>query len=164
MIRSVLLLLAVLSSSIVVAQEELWQLVGQARLKVLFWPVYDSRLYSLDGAYHDGQRPLRLEIRYLRDIAAAELVENTQNEWQRLPPVPAQSEQWLQQLAQMWPDVSAGDVLDLQVGAHGRSAFRVNGQLLGVVDDPDFGQYFLSIWLSPQTSRPDLRLALIGEE
>jgi len=162
--RSALALLMVLASIVATATEESWQLVGEARLKVLFWPVYDSRLYSLDGGFQQGQRPLRLEIRYLREVAAADLVENTQKEWRRLGGVPPQSEQWLQQLAQMWPDVVAGDVLELQVDASGLSIFRVNGQWLGAVEDSEFGKHFLNIWLSPETSRPDLRLALIGED
>jgi hypothetical protein len=37
-----------------------FQLVGEARLKVLFWPVYDSRLFTADGSYDDGKRPMRL--------------------------------------------------------------------------------------------------------
>ena len=36
------------------------------------------------------------------------------------------------------------------------------GQTLGGIEDPDFGRHFLNIWLSPDTSRPELRLALIG--
>ena len=63
------------------AQAEQLQLVGKARLEVLFWSIYDSRLYTADGSYTDGQRPLRLELEYLRDIEAADLVEQTRNEW-----------------------------------------------------------------------------------
>ena len=44
------------------------ELVGSARLQVLFWPVYDSRLYATDGRYTPDKLPLRLEIEYLRDV------------------------------------------------------------------------------------------------
>jgi hypothetical protein len=44
----------------------------------------------------------------------------------------------------------------------GRSTFFVNGQSIGVIENPEFGRHFLNIWLSPDTSRPELRLALIG--
>jgi hypothetical protein len=162
MIRSALTLLAVLYCLPLAAEEKPWQLVGEAQLKVLFWPVYDSRLYSADGSYREGQLPLRLQIHYLRDVAASDLVENTQTEWERLPDVPPDSEQWLQRLSKMWPDVRVDDVLELQVDAQGRSTFLVNGQTLGGIEDPDFGRHFLNIWLSPDTSRPELRLALIG--
>ncbi len=60
------------------------QLVGSARLKVLFWSVYDSRLYSEDGRYDPGKRPLRLEIEYLRDIPVDQLLQRTAQEWQTI--------------------------------------------------------------------------------
>jgi hypothetical protein len=162
MTRSALALVALLCCFPLSADDGPWRLVGQAQLKVLFWPVYDSRLYSVDGAYREGQRPLRLQIHYLRDVAASDLVENTQSEWQHLPDSPPESEQWLQRLSKMWPDVQVDDVLEVQLDDQGRSTFFVNGQSIGVIENPEFGRHFLNIWLSPDTSRPELRLALIG--
>ncbi len=93
-----LVLLALLVPAMVRADAGDLQMVGQARLEVLWWPVYDSRLYSPGGIYVEGTRPLRLEIQYLRDIQAQDLIENTRKEWQRLGLVGAQ-QQWLQELA-----------------------------------------------------------------
>jgi len=144
------------------AQAEQLQLVGQARLEVLFWSIYDSRLYTADGRYSDGQRPLRLELEYLRDIEAADLVEQTRNEWQHLQLRADGKELWLQDLARLWPDVREDDVLALEMSESGRSTFLLNGKPLGSIDDPQFGPSFLAIWLSPDTSRPELRRSLIG--
>ncbi len=144
------------------AQAEQLQLVGQARLEVLFWSIYDSRLYTADGSYTDGQRPLRLELEYLRDIEAADLVEHTRNEWQHLQLRAQEKELWLQELARLWPDVREDDVLALEMSESGRSTFLLNGKPLGSIDDPQFGPSFLAIWLSPDTSRPELRRSLIG--
>lgn len=144
------------------AQAEQLQLVGQARLEVLFWSIYDSRLYTADGRYSDGQRPLRLELEYLRDIEAADLVEQTRNEWQHLQLRADEKELWLQELARLWPDVREDDVLALEMSESGRSTFLLNGKPLGSIDDPQFGPSFLAIWLSPDTSRPELRRSLIG--
>jgi len=144
------------------AQAEQLQLVGQARLEVLFWSIYDSRLYTADGSYSDGQRPLRLELEYLRDIEAADLVEHTRNEWQHLQLRADEKDLWLQELARLWPDVREDDVLALEMSESGRSTFLLNGKPLGSIDDPQFGPSFLAIWLSPDTSRPELRRSLIG--
>jgi hypothetical protein len=62
----------------------------------------------------------------------------------------------------MWPDVREDDVLALEMSASGRSTFLLNGKPLGSIDDPEFGPSFLAIWLSPDTSRPELRRLLIG--
>lgn len=139
------------------------QLVGQARLKFLFWSVYDSRLLSEDGQYREGQRPLRLEIEYLLDIQADQLVERTASEWRAQGLRHVHQRQWLQTLSAIWPDIRERDVIALQLDAQGRSTFYHNGQQLGVLEDPDFGQQFLDIWLSPNTTRPELRLALTGQ-
>ena len=162
MTRRVFFLLALWVSVSVSAGENSLQMVGQARLTFMFWPIYDSRLYSPDGSFREGQRPLRLEIQYLRDITASELVVQTRNEWERLQPLSADEQLWLTSLSRMWPDVSENDVLALELDEGGGSTFLLNGQRLGGIDDPAFGSRFLGIWLSPDTSRPQLRRSLIG--
>ncbi len=164
MIRCALFFSALLLGGLVRAEGGALQMVGQARLNVLFWPVYDSRLYSPDGSYSEATRPLRLEIEYLRDVAAQDLVANTRREWQRLGTGAAEQEQWLASLERLWPDVGENDVLALVVDGQDKSTFLLNGRTLGTIDDPAFGPRFLAIWLSPDTSRPELRLALLGRE
>lgn len=138
------------------------QMVGEARLSVMFWSVYDSRLYSEDGGYRPNQRPLRLEIEYLRDISSTALVDRTGEEWDHLNLSHERKPAWLQELRGLWPDVSKNDVLTLDVDERNRSTFLLNGEPLGVIEDEAFGEHFLAIWLSPDTSRPALRKALIG--
>lgn len=138
------------------------QLVGEAELKVLFWPVYHSRLYTADGRYDSDQRPVRLEIQYLRTIDADDLVSRTALEWQQQDLTHERQQQWLDTLARLWPDVNENDVLTLELDENDRSTFYFNGELLGTLADRDFGTHFLGIWLSPQTSRPELRAQLIG--
>ncbi len=164
--RFSLILLALLGSAVVqagaLAGETRLQLVGEARLEVLFWSIYDSRLYSADGSYTEGQRPLRLELQYLRDVEGSDLVEHTHNEWQHLQLRSESKAAWLEQLARMWPDVRENDVLAMEIGESGLSTFTLNGEALGSISDPEFGPSFLAIWLSPDTSQPGLRRTLIG--
>jgi hypothetical protein len=93
--RYILLVLALLLCSEVGASAGRLHMVGQARLEFMIWPVYDSRLYSVDGNYQEGQLPLRLEIQYLRDVDAKDLVKHTQSEWQRQGLSHASAQQWL---------------------------------------------------------------------
>ncbi len=138
------------------------QLVGEGRLKVLFWSVYDSRLYTADGAYLEGQRPLRLDIEYLMNVDSSDLVARTRQEWQFQNLRHPGQRQWLDRLGAMWPDVKEGDVLSLQVDQREHSSFLLNGELLGRIEDEAFTRQFLAIWLAPETSQPELRLALTG--
>jgi hypothetical protein len=139
------------------------ELVGEARLKVLFWPVYESRLYSTNGSYQSGQRPLRLEIRYLMNIDSDDLVERTAAEWQAQQRYHPNQAQWLKTLSQIWPDVRENDVIALELREDRSSEFYVNGRPAGTIPDPLFGQQFLDIWLSPDTTRPQLRAQLLGQ-
>ncbi|MGP1684941.1 MAG: hypothetical protein ACTS8S_21670 [Giesbergeria sp.] len=40
--------------------------------------------------------------------------------------------------------------------------FLFNGQAHGQIDDPLFARLFFGIWLSPQSSEPTLRAALLA--
>ena len=144
------------------AQPSALQMVGEARLKVLFWSVYDSRLYTADGNYQAGERPVRLDIQYLINIDSDDLVARTASEWEAQQRSHERQEQWLQVLSGLWPDVSENDTISLEIQEDNRAVFYRNGELLGSLDDPDFGQYFLDIWLSPQTTRPQMRERLLG--
>lgn len=136
--------------------------VGEARLKVMLWSVYDSRLYAPGGEYQRGTRPLKLEIEYLRDIRAEDLVERTGKEWGSLGLRHERRDEWMNRLRSLWPDISKDDVLTLELDADSHATFYHNGEHLGSIDDSAFGQHFIDIWLSPKTSRPEIRLALIG--
>ncbi|WP_439101415.1 chalcone isomerase family protein [Congregibacter sp.] len=136
--------------------------VGEARLKFLLWSVYDSRLYTPTGQYQDGIRPLKLEIEYLLDVKADALVERTQTEWNKMGREHPRQDQWRQELASIWTDIDSGDVLSLELDNENRSTFRRNGELLGHIEDPEFGQQFVDIWLSEDCTRPEIRASLLG--
>lgn len=136
---------------------------GAARLKVLFWDIYESSLYTPDGTWSEGVRPLRLDIRYLRAISALDLVKQTGKEWAEQGKSSPQHLVWQGELLSIWPDVTEGDVISLAIDPSGVSTFLFNGDAIGTIGDPQFGEDFAGIWLSPDTTRPALRRQLIGE-
>lgn len=138
--------------------------VGEARLKVMFWSIYDSRLYTPSGQYVEGERPLRLEIDYRRDVSTQALVDNTRKEWSAMGRTHPRRDQWLATLSELWPDIKENDVLRLELDADGVSTFTHNDDLLGRIEDPEFGQQFVDIWLSEDCTRPALRTALLGKD
>lgn len=136
--------------------------VGAATLKVLFWTIYDSELYSPDGEFSGVEPGLVLAITYRRNIRSNDLVARTSQEWRKLGLPDQDHETWLQQLAALWPDVSKGDSLVLEVDEDLGSRFYRNDDFLGEVKDTDFTRQFLAIWLSRDSSYPDLRDQLLG--
>ena len=140
---------------------DVWPLVGEARLKVLIWEVYDSALFTPSGRWQ-GYAPYRLSLHYLRNIPAAKLVEETEKAWREQGMYPPRLNEWLGLLGDLWPDIIEGDNLVFGLNELGDSAFWFNGSPLGSIEDRDFGPLFGGIWLDPDTPRPELRAQLIG--
>ena len=140
-----------------------WPLVGEARLKVLLWKVYDSALYTPSGRWL-GAGPYQLSLTYLRDIPVEQLVKETRKAWDEQNRMHPEQENWLRALAEMWPDISTGDHLVFGVGAGDQNQFWFNGRSLGGIDHPDFAVFFGGIWLGEDSPRPALRARLIGEQ
>lgn len=143
---------------------ESYQVVGEAKLTVLLWDVYRSKLLTPSGSYRPGDTPYELEITYLRDIEAADLVKQTAKEWREQGLSDDRHDSWLQQLGEIWPNVRDGDTLTLSVADNGNATFLFNKEVIGFFKDPDFASQFGGIWLSEKTTRPKLRAALIGEQ
>lgn len=136
--------------------------IGAARLKVFFWTIYDSYLYSEDGIYRGVEPNLTLRIDYRRRIGSKDLVDRTRSEWQKQGLYSEAAEPWLDKLNGMWPDIEKGDQLLLQVTEEFASRFVFNGQVVGSISDPAFTERFLAIWLSEKSSYPAHRKQLLG--
>ncbi|MGY5450203.1 chalcone isomerase family protein [Agarivorans sp. MS3-6] len=139
------------------------QLVGDAKLQVLFWPVYTVSLHSPDGRYQQDRYPMVLTIDYLRDIKRNKLIEATQDEWQRLGVCDeAPCQQWLSKLSSIWTDLQKGDQLQLVAESAHQGRFYLNGEHVGSLDEQLFSQHFLDIWLSENSRYPKQRRSLTG--
>jgi hypothetical protein len=136
--------------------------VGEAKLKVFFWDVYNSSLYSETGQYQAEKFPQVLKIDYLRDIDAVDLIERTQDEWRNLGIKQDIYEQWIPILTNIFPDIKKGDTLLLSVTRDLHSEFFFNGKAIGKISDLNFGKSFLRIWLDVNCSYPKVREQLIG--
>ena len=142
---------------------DIWPRVGKARLKVLFWEVYDSALYTPSGSW-TGAPPYQLSLSYLRDIPVGQLVNETEKAWRQQDVSHDQQTVWLQALSELWPHIATGDSLVFGVTAEGRNGFWFNGTFIGGIDHPDFGALFAGIWLNENSPRPALRAQLIGDD
>ncbi|MCG8414020.1 MAG: chalcone isomerase family protein [Pseudomonadales bacterium] len=136
--------------------------VGSATLKVLFWTIYDSSLFTPNGIYEGVKPGLALQINYRRNISRSDLIDRTRDEWQKLDLYQAGCEEWLSALEVMWPDLKRGDELVLHVDEDLNSNFFFNDELIGSIKDSKFTENFLAIWLSENSSYPRLRNQLVG--
>ncbi len=141
------------------------QLLGEGRLRYLGMHVYDIRLWGeADFSVRDLQgSALALELEYARSLDGKAIAERSLKEMQGLDQIDATlAGRWLQQMQQIFPDVKKGDRITGVQRPVDTARFFVNGQPRGEVRDAEFTRLFFGIWLSPRTSQPRLREALLG--
>jgi hypothetical protein len=141
-------------------------LSGQAKMRFLGFEVYQASLWInpgfVDSAY--AESAFALDLQYLRDFKGGDIAKRSLAEMLRQAPLAAEVQsRWEAQMRALFPDVKAGDritgVNQPGVGA----AFWHNGRPLGDVRDAAFAKQFFGIWLSVQTSEPQLRQALLAK-
>ncbi|MCY1163831.1 Chalcone isomerase-like protein [compost metagenome] len=141
-------------------------LSGQAKLKFWGLEVYQATLWIAPGFAESAyeQSPFALELAYLRDFKGVDIAKRSMAEMRRQAPISqAQATAWENQMRALFPDVNTGDrITGVHQPATG-AVFWSNGRLLGEVRDPAFAKLFFGIWLSPQTSEPQLRRALLAQ-
>lgn len=134
--------------------------VGSTTFNWMFWKIYDIRLLTADGSYQEGQQPLALEITYARDIEGDQLVSSTIDEWERQQIT--WKEDWSVRLTEIYPNIAEGDQLVLHVDEQNNSAFYFNKKPVGVIEDSEFTDAFLAIWLSENSRSQRVTRELTG--
>ena len=135
------------------------------RMTVWGFEVYDAKLWTRPGfaPTQYARHPFALELQYLRTLKGDAIAQRSLDEMKRQGPINAsQGQAWLQAMQNLFPDVRKGDRI---TGVHKpdqRAELWLNDRLVGQVNDPQFAQLFFGIWLSPQTSAPDVRKALLS--
>jgi hypothetical protein len=138
--------------------------IGTATFSILFWDLYKSTLYSTSSRYPLTTKSdsLIFHINYLADISSEDLIGRTIEQWQHLGIEEKRYSHYVEDLKKLWPNISDGDSLALLI-QNNASDFYFNDLYIGTIDDPDFGQLFIDIWLSKNTSQPRLRSELLGD-
>ena len=138
------------------------ELLGESRLRVLFWEIYDASLYVTNGVY-DPEKPFALSLTYLRGFSGTDIAKRSVDE------IRSQGfadetvlASWMEQLDAIFPDVVEGDqITGISQPSEG-ARFFLNGALIGTITDQNLGRRFFDIWLSEKTSEPGMRESLLG--
>ncbi|MES2400838.1 MAG: chalcone isomerase family protein [Pseudomonadota bacterium] len=142
-----------------------YRLIGKQRLTYWGFQVYDARLWALPGFKKDSiaSQPFALELAYLRDFNAMDVAERSITEMRRSAAISeAQAKAWIAEMVRVYPDFKKGDrVTGINKPGVG-AAYLVNGKSTGEIRDVEFARLFFGIWLSPKTSEPQLRSALLA--
>ncbi len=139
------------------------RLVGSGKMTWFGLHIYDVALWAR-GRTVDFSQGFALAIRYSRDFDGERIAQRSVAEIERLGYRDATKlARWGREMAQVFPDVSAGDQLT-GVYLPGKGAqFYHQDRLAGTIADAEFARAFFSIWLDPRTREPKLRERLIGQ-
>ena len=141
------------------------RLVGKTRLTVWGFQVYDARLWSLPGTRAEQlpSRAFALELDYLRDFSNTDIADRSIKEMRRSANIPdEQAKTWTAEMLRVLPNIKKGDrIMGLHRPGEG-ALFLVNGKPSGEIKDAEFARLFFGIGLSPKTSEPQMRSALLA--
>ncbi len=163
--RTLLVLLLTLSIGSLpkqsLAEESGLQLVGHSSYRVMFWHVYDARLYasSINFSFPESA-PFQLSLEYKRGFNKQQILGETLKQWQQQGlTIPTH---WKETMEILLPDVRAGDQVSLHVDGDYRAVMTNNGSVIGRINDPDLSIAFAGIWLAENTTHPEFRERLLG--
>ena len=143
------------------------RLVGQAKYSFWGFDVYWASLWSEDNPLRSDQwhtQRLALELRYLRDFDGKDIAKRSVDEMHKQSPLsPETSSAWLKALEALFPNVRKGQSLTGIYVPNSSAQFLFNNKPLGKIADAELAKRFFAIWLSPQTSAPELRKKLFAE-
>jgi hypothetical protein len=137
---------------------------GEGPMRFFGLTVYTARLWTADGfdPTAHARHPLALELQYARSFSARDIAQRSLLEMKQQTHIEKALEViWTDALTVILPDVNPGDrLLGWHRPAQG-ALFQSGPRVLGRIDDPVFSGLFFGIWLSPATSEPALRAALL---
>ncbi len=141
------------------------KLLGKGRLTVWGFEVYDASLWVTPGFNADKLTalPFALELAYLRDFTNSDIAKRSIAEMRRSATISdAQADAWTAAMLRVIPNVKKGDRITGVYRPGAGAAFLVNGKPSGEIMDAEFARLFFGIWLSPKTSEPKVRSALLA--
>jgi len=139
-----------------------WHIHGQGIFTWSVFRVYRAALH-VQGERFDAGALYALDLNYLRNVSAEQIVQTSVEEMRRLSGIDeSRLTQWSEQLRTILPDVSLGDrLVGVFVPGEGVTFFSREAAL-GQVQDPAFVNAFAAVWLDAQTRAPALRAQLLG--
>jgi hypothetical protein len=138
------------------------KMVGEARLKIMFWNIYDAKLSAGNGLWN-AETPFALSLTYLRDFDGEEIASRSVDE---MRDIGYKDEvllaKWYEQMREVFPNIKEGENITGVMDENKNTHFYHEGELIGSIDDKSFTQSFFGIWLNEKTSEPKMRKQLLG--
>ena len=137
--------------------------LGAGKYTVLFLTAYDAQLWT-DAPHWSMDVPFALTLHYHIGFSPGEIVSRSLAEMKHVDPSLDESalKRYDGEMTRIFPAVADGDEITALYEPGKPVKFFHNGVVLGDISDAPFAADFFGIWLSPRSSAPDLRRALLN--
>ena len=145
------------------------RLAGEGEFTWFGMRIYQAQLWVGPLGYQDAMpetAPFVLELRYARALDGDKIADASVEQMQKIGAgSPQQRQAWLATMRRIFPDVKQGQRLAAawRAGIAPGVRFYLDGKVLADVPDGDFARAFFAIWLSPASTAPKLRSALLRD-
>ena len=141
-------------------------LSGQGSFRWFGIKIYDAQLWVGDKGFNSNtpdNSKFALDLRYARSLQGRKIAEASRDQIQKSGLANAQQlAEWQSRMEQIFPDVNEGTHLTGIYLPNTGARFYLDGKAIGEIMDAAFAQAFFAIWLSPKTTAPQLRNALLA--
>ena len=135
--------------------------LGTGKLSIFFIDIYDISLFSQTKDYLKD-KPFAIVINYLRDLKSNQIVDSSIDEITRMSsPSGDDLENYRSIFTSLFPNIYSGDQLIGIRTANNDGVFFHNKKPIGKINDEKLVDSFFDIWLSDETSNPELREKLL---
>ena len=143
------------------------RLAGEGEYTWFGMRIYRAQLWVGANGYQgvaSATAPFVLELRYARALDGKKIAEASYEQMQKIGAgTPEQRLAWLATMQRIFPDVKEDQRIAgaYRAGIAPGVRFYLDGKVLADVSDGDFARAFFAIWLSPDSTAPKLRTALL---
>ena len=137
-------------------------LIGEGVLKVFIWDIYKLRLFSETNIYNRNET-LVLEFEYLRDTSKASVIKASIVELKKLNLSNSKLEKWKKYLEKSIKDMKEGEKAALLFKPNAGLTFFASDKFNITIDNVEFANSYIDIWLGENTARPKLRKQITGQ-
>ena len=143
--------------------------VGEGKLEVFIWKLYDACLFAPYGIHTpDGPHALRFD--YLRAFSNEEMATSTIDQMRRHQQVnELLLAAWYNKLKGLMPGVDRSDSMIVIATGNGETLFYLKRKAdkddfvrTGFIRDRVFTKHFFDIWLGKEVEHPELRTKLLS--
>lgn len=134
--------------------------VGESSYYFFFVHVYNISLYQIKNA----PELEALNIEYSRDLTAKRRLEKAMEDLEAQGKYSKEKlKEWEKQMAIIFPNVKEGDTITIFKNESLNTEFYHNNNYRGFIDDPEFTEAFMGIWLSEKPANVKMKNELIKD-